>query len=143
MSDTTRMNIDSFWDVITLIANSLIFLMIGLEIKNIDFTNTWQAIILAIVIVLLGRTVAVYASLLPLRHFPRKWSAVLNWGGLKGSLSIALALSLPHSYEGRDTILVLTFSVVLFSLIIQGLTIKPMLARLGIANQQLKGKNSQ
>lgn len=133
MSNTTKMNINSFWDVITLIANSLIFLMIGLEIKHIDFTDKWLLIVAAILIVLIGRTLAVYVSLYILRPFPASWKLILNWGGLKGSLSIALALSLPSSFEGRDDILVLTFSVVLFSLLVQGLTIKPLVKKLGLA----------
>ncbi|MGO4110016.1 cation:proton antiporter [Paenibacillus sp. YAF4_2] len=73
MSETTRMNIDSFWDVITLVANSLIFLMIGLEIKNIDFTNKWLIIGAAILIVLAGRTIALYSSIAMLRDFPKAW----------------------------------------------------------------------
>ncbi|MBB3113434.1 CPA1 family monovalent cation:H+ antiporter [Paenibacillus phyllosphaerae] len=132
MSETTQMNIHSFWDVVTLIANSLIFLMIGLEIKHVDFSDKWLLIAAAILIVLLGRTIALYASVAFLRNFPGSWKAILNWGGLKGSLSIALALSLPSSFEGRDDVLVLTFSVVLFSLLVQGLTIKPLVLKLGL-----------
>ncbi|OKP90368.1 sodium:proton antiporter [Paenibacillus sp. P32E] len=132
MSETTKTNINSFWDVITLVANSLIFLMIGLEIKNINFSDKWGLILAAIVIVLLGRTIALYTSLAALRNFPGSWKSVLNWGGLKGSLSIALALSLPMSFEGRQDILVLTFSVVLFSLLVQGLSIKPLVKKLGL-----------
>ncbi|WP_458120948.1 cation:proton antiporter [Paenibacillus sp. Z6-24] len=132
MSAVTSQNINTFWDVITLIANSLIFLMIGLEIRNISFADKWGIIVLAIAIVLVARTLALFISLSRSKDFstPAKW--VLNWGGLKGSLSIALALSLPLEFEGRETILVLTFSVVLFSLIIQGLTIKPLIMKLGL-----------
>ncbi|PJN54862.1 Na(+)/H(+) antiporter NhaH [Paenibacillus sp. GM2FR] len=132
MSETTKMNINSFWDVITLVANSLIFLMIGLEIKHIDFTDKWALIGASILIVLIGRTLAVYVSMKSLKSFPASWKVILNWGGLKGSLSIALALSLPTTFEGRDDILVLTFSVVLFSLLVQGLTIKPLVKKLGL-----------
>ncbi|MCT1401088.1 sodium:proton antiporter [Paenibacillus sp. p3-SID867] len=132
MSETRKMNINSFWDVITLVANSLIFLMIGLEIKHIDFTDKWALIGASILIVLIGRTLAVYASMKFLKSFPASWQVILNWGGLKGSLSIALALSLPTTFEGRDDILVLTFSVVLFSLLVQGLTIKPLVKKLGL-----------
>jgi monovalent cation:H+ antiporter, CPA1 family len=60
---------------------------------------------------------------------------VLNWGGLKGSLSIALALSLPHSFSGRETILVLTFSVVLFSLLVQGLSISYLINKLNLSEK--------
>ncbi|MBO7745743.1 cation:proton antiporter [Paenibacillus sp. MWE-103] len=132
MSETTLMNIHSFWDVITLLANSLIFLMIGLEIQHIDFGDRWLLILAAILIVLAGRTIALYSSVSLLRDFPRKWKSVLNWGGLKGSLSIALALSLPDSFKGKDDVLMLTFSVVLFSLLVQGLTIKPLVLRAGV-----------
>ncbi|CAM4513509.1 CPA1 family monovalent cation:H+ antiporter [Paenibacillus endophyticus] len=140
MSETTKVNINSFWDVVTLIANSLIFLMIGIEIKNIDFTDKWVMIAAAILIVLAGRTIALYTSVHFIKGFSRSWKAVLNWGGLKGSLSIALALSLPPTFEGRDDVLVLTFSVVLFSLLVQGLTIKPLVMKLGLSEQQ-KGKS--
>ncbi|MGF9696571.1 cation:proton antiporter [Paenibacillus sp. MABNR03] len=141
MSDTTKMNINSFWDVITLVANSLIFLMIGLEIKHIYFTDKWALIGASVLIVLIGRSFAVYISMIFLKSFPSSWKVILNWGGLKGSLSIALALSLPTTFEGRDDILVLTFSVVLFSLLVQGLTIKPLLKKLGIGKQLLHSKS--
>lgn len=140
MSETTKVNINSFWDVVTLIANSLIFLMIGIEIKNIDFTDKWVMIAAAILIVLAGRTIALYTSVHFIKGFSQSWKAVLNWGGLKGSLSIALALSLPPTFEGRDDVLVLTFSVVLFSLLVQGLTIKPLVMKLGLSEKQ-KGKS--
>ncbi|MEY9095261.1 cation:proton antiporter [Paenibacillus sp. RC84] len=136
MSDKTFMNIHSFWDVITLIANSLIFLMIGLEIRNINFADKWGMIAAAIILVLLGRTVALYASVFFLKDFPRAWKTVLNWGGLKGSLSIALALSLPQDFEGGEDVLVLTFSIVLFSLLVQGLTIRPLVVKLGLGRQK-------
>ncbi|MEK3884037.1 sodium:proton antiporter [Paenibacillus sp. PL2-23] len=140
MSETTSLNIITFWDVVTLIANSLIFLMIGLEIRNIDFSDKFGLIALAIAIVLIARTIATFASLQPVKGFPSSWKALLNWGGLKGSLSIALALSLPLNFEGRDDVLVLTFSVVLFSLIAQGLTLKPLIQRLGINKEDQETK---
>ncbi|QXE02901.1 sodium:proton antiporter [Terribacillus sp. DMT04] len=138
MSETTRMNIDSFWDTITLIANSLIFLMIGLEIQNIDLSGKWGLIVAAIVIVLASRTIAIYVSTLPIKGFESTYKLILNWGGLRGSLSIALALSLPQSFEGRDNILILTFGVVLFSLLIQGLTVGPLINKLKIGQQTAK-----
>lgn len=131
MSPATRLHLNNFWDVISLIANSLIFLMIGLEISHIDFSGKWKLILLAILIVIIGRSIAVYVSLSFIK-ISRKVKHVFNWAGLKGSLSIALALSLPHSFEGRDDILILTFSVVIFSLIVQGLTIKPLITKLGL-----------
>ncbi|MBN8209133.1 cation:proton antiporter [Bacillus sp. NTK071] len=132
MSPTTRLNINNFWDVAALLANSIVFLMVGLEITRINFADQWGTIGLALLIVLVGRTIAVYGSTLPIRSLPWSWRHVLNWGGLKGSLSIALALSLPSDFTGRDTVLILTFSIVLFSLVVQGLTIKPLISYFGL-----------
>jgi CPA1 family monovalent cation:H+ antiporter len=136
MSPVTRLNINNFWDVIALIANSMIFLMVGLEITHINFGDKWGLIALSILIVIIARSIAVYTSLSLIKNFPWKSKHLLNWGGLKGSLSIALALSLPHTFAGREDVLVLTFSVVLFSLIVQGLTIKPLISKLKILDQK-------
>lgn len=132
MSPTTKLNINSFWDVTALLANSLVFLMVGLEITRIDIGEKWGLIGIALVIVLVARSLAVYISLSFVKNFPAQWKHVLNWGGLKGSLSIALVLSLPRDFAGREDILILAFSVVLFSLVFQGLTIKPLIAFLGV-----------
>lgn len=132
MSPTTKLNISSFWDVTALLANSLVFLMVGLEITRIDVMDKWGLIAGALLIVLVARSIGVYGALVFVRHFPGKWKHVLNWGGLKGSLSIALALSLPLNFEGREDLLLLAFSVVLFSLVFQGLTVKPLISMLGV-----------
>ncbi|SDM24337.1 cation:proton antiporter [Sediminibacillus halophilus] len=138
MSEKTRVTINTFWDVITLVANSIIFLLIGLEIRNIDFNNQWDIIVYAIILVITGRIIALYISTLPVKDLNRKERILLNWGGLRGSLSIALALSLPTDFAGRDTVLLLTFSVVLFSLIVQGLSIKPLIKKLGLSGTDSK-----
>jgi CPA1 family monovalent cation:H+ antiporter len=135
MSPTTKVNIHSFWDVLALFANSLVFLLVGLEIAYIDLTDKWGLIISAIIIVLAARTIAVYAALLPVKGIPSKWKHILNWGGLKGSLSIALALSLPVDFPGRDSIIVLSFSIVFFSLLVQGLTIPSLIKVLKIKGE--------
>jgi len=132
MSPTTKLNINNFWDVLALLANSLVFLMIGLEITNISLADKWQMIGIGIIIVLVSRSVAVYTSLAFIKKFPGSWKHVLNWGGLRGSLSIALALSLPLDFPAREDILVLAFSFVLFSLVFQGLSIKGFINFLGI-----------
>ncbi|MFD1735487.1 cation:proton antiporter [Bacillus salitolerans] len=136
MSSITHTNIHSFWDAITLIANSLIFLMVGLEIRQIDFSGRFGMILLAIVLVVIGRTMALYVSTAAVKELTSKDKMLLNWGGLKGSLSIALALSLPTDFEGREIILLLTFSVVLFSLLVQGLTVGPLVKKLGILKEK-------
>lgn len=135
MSPTTKLNINNFWEVTALLANSIVFLMVGLEITRINLTNKWGYIFTAILIVLIARSIAVYASLLLTKNFPASWKHVINWGGLKGSLSIALVLSLPRDFPGREEILIIAFSVVLFSLVIQGLSIKPLLSFLGVNNK--------
>lgn len=139
MTEITERNINSFWDVIALIANSLIFLIVGLEIRNIDFRGHWEIIFYAILIVIGARVIALYLSTMPAKSLNRKERILLNWGGVKGSLSIALALSLPSSFDGRETVLLLTFAVVLFSLLVQGLTIKPLIRILGFSE---KGRKS-
>lgn len=136
MSPTTKLNINNFWEVTALLANSLVFLMVGLEITRIDINDKWWLIISAIVIVLLARSAAVYVSMLAINSFSMKWKHILNWGGLKGSLSIALVLSLPRDFQGREDLLILAFSVVLFSLVVQGLSIKPLISFLGINKKE-------
>ncbi|MDW0110927.1 cation:proton antiporter [Sporosarcina aquimarina] len=136
MSPTTKLNINNFWDVAALLANSLVFLMVGLEIARIDVHEKWGLIFLAIGIVLISRIVAVYLSLAFVKGIPSSWQHVFNWGGLRGSLSIALVLSLPRDFPAREDILIVAFSVVLFSLLVQGLTIKTLLTKLGIISQQ-------
>ncbi|MFD1362890.1 cation:proton antiporter [Lentibacillus salinarum] len=138
MSPTTKLNIKNFWDVITLLINSLVFLMVGLEITRIDVADRWGLIFLAILIVLAARSIAVYTTTLFAGGIPAAWKHILNWGGLKGSLSIALVLSLPRDFNGREDVLIFVFSAVLFSLVCQGLTIKPILNWLGV-NKQDKG----
>jgi monovalent cation:H+ antiporter, CPA1 family len=132
MSPTTKLNINNFWDVTALLANSVVFLMVGLEITRINLTDKWGLVFLAILIVLIARSIAVYMSLLFIKNFPTNWKHIINWGGLKGSLSIALVLSLPRDFSGREEILIIAFSVVLFSLVLQGLSVKPLLSFLGI-----------
>ncbi|MCP3764881.1 cation:proton antiporter [Domibacillus sp. A3M-37] len=110
MSPTTKLNINNFWEVIALLANSLVFLMIGLEITRIDWADKWGLVLTAIFIVLIARSVAVYVSLAFIKNFLSFWKHTINWGGLKGSLSIALALSLTRDFVGREDILILTFS---------------------------------
>jgi monovalent cation:H+ antiporter, CPA1 family len=136
MSQETKTNINTFWDVITLIANSLIFLMVGLEIRNIEFAGKWPIIGGAILIVLFGRLLALYISSGWIKTVSRKERILMNWGGLRGSLSVALALSISPDFDGRETILLLTFSVVLFSLIIQGISLKPLIKKLGMAGKK-------
>ncbi|UJF33855.1 cation:proton antiporter [Paenibacillus hexagrammi] len=132
MSDLTHEKMDSFWETIAFIANALIFLMVGLEISNINFTDKWLEIGGSILIVLAARFIAVYVSLIFDKEIPSVWKPIIAWGGLKGSLSIALLLSVAPDFEGRDLLLAMTFSNVVFSLLVQGTTISKLVAKLNV-----------
>ncbi|WP_284644138.1 cation:proton antiporter [Paenibacillus silviterrae] len=133
MSDLTHEKMDSFWETIAFIANALIFLMVGLEVANIEFGDKWGTILMSIAIVLAARIIAVYASLVFDREVPKTWKPIIAWGGLKGSLSIALMLSVTPDFEGRELLLAMTFANVIFSLLVQGTTIQRLVAYLKVS----------
>jgi CPA1 family monovalent cation:H+ antiporter len=126
MSDKTREHIDTFWELIDEILNAILFVLIGLEIIVLSFTGKYLlAGILLAVIVLLARLISVGAliNLLKLRNdFHPHIIKILTWGGLRGGISVALALSLPAGQE-RDLIVAVTYVIVILSIVIQGLTI--------------------
>jgi CPA1 family monovalent cation:H+ antiporter len=112
--------------------------LIGLEIHVRELLQNWTSVLLAIGAVLLGRLLSVYL-LVPLSNrfaekIPIRWQHVAVWGGLRGALALALALSLISAFPYRELILNLTFGVVIFSILVQGLTIKPHLKLLKLAN---------
>ncbi len=126
MSDTTRRYVDMFWELLDEILNAVLFVLIGMEVLLIAFSPpVLLAGTLAIVVTLLARllSVGVPVALLGSRFgLPRGAWRVLTWGGLRGGISVALALSLPTGGH-RDTVLALTYCVVVFSILIQGLSI--------------------
>lgn len=126
MSQTTRLELDRFWALVDTVLNSVLFVLIGLEALVMDLPLRAIPIALAVVVLSLAArslTVGLPVALLP-RWFrlPKGSSKVLVWAGLRGGISVALALSLPKSPE-RDLVVLLTYTVVLFSVIVQGLTI--------------------
>lgn len=138
MSEKTRTAMQSFWEYISFVMNSLVFLLIGLEIRVHELLENWASILLAIAAVLLGRALSVYL-LVPLSNrftekIPLRWQPVAVWGGLRGALALALALSLNGAFPYREQILNLTFGVVIFSILGQGLTLKPLLKILRLTN---------
>src|SRR5229473_5662235 len=140
MSAQTRTALESFWEYIAFVMNSLVFLLIGLEVHINALAHAWRPVLLAIAAVLIGRCLSIY-FLVPVSNFfaekiPLRWQHVIVWGGLRGALALALALSLNNTFPYRDRILDLTFGVVVFSILLQGLTMKPLLRVLGIANGQ-------
>jgi CPA1 family monovalent cation:H+ antiporter len=138
MSVRTRVAMQSFWEYISFVMNSVVFLFIGLEIHLPSLLGNWATVLLAIGAVLLGRILSVYllvsvSDRIALK-IPLRWQHVMVWGGLRGALALALALSFSSAFPYREQILNLTFGVVIFSILVQGLTLKPLLRVLGLAN---------
>jgi CPA1 family monovalent cation:H+ antiporter len=126
MSDVTRRYVDMFWELLDQILNAVLFVLMGMAVLLVTFRlGEWAAIVLAVAVTLLARTVVVGlpVALMPRAfNLPRGSWKVLTWGGLRGGISVALALSLPAGPE-RDIVVALTYGVVVFSIFAQGLTI--------------------
>jgi Na+:H+ antiporter len=127
----------ALWEFVAFLANSVVFLLIGIDLAALPFgASETFAIFVAIVVVLLGRAVTIYP--LSLLFAPTRWAIafseqhVLWWGGLRGALALALALSLPDDLPLRHEIRVAAFGVVGFSIVVQGLTMPLLLRRLGL-----------
>lgn len=132
MSDKTRKHLNTFWEMTNEILNAVLFVLIGLEMLILDFSaRQFMPALLVVPIVLLGRLISVGTpiSLFRLRHnFLPCTVRMMVWGGLRGGISVALALSLPPG-EPRDLLLVLTYSVVVFAILVQGLTLERVASR--------------
>jgi CPA1 family monovalent cation:H+ antiporter len=140
-SPSVKNMIFNLWEFLAFIANSLIFLLIGLEV---DLPRLWEnlwPIAVAVVAVLIGRAAVVYglswlaSTINRRRPMPLRWQHVLFWGGLRGAISLALALSLPIALPQRETLLAMAFGVLLFTLMGQGTTIQLLLRRLRLIDR--------
>lgn len=142
MSPTTRIVVLNFWEYVAFLANSAVFLLIGLDIDFPAMADNWQAILWAIAAILVSRAVGIYGLSRLGRDMPTSWRHVMFWGGLRGAIALALALSLPAALgEARRTLIVMTFGVVLFTLLVQGLTMDWVVRRLRLvvrSEQQLE-----
>jgi CPA1 family monovalent cation:H+ antiporter len=136
MSPATRVAVESFWEYVAFALNSVVFLLIGFEVRLGAMLAAWRPILVAFLAVTLGRAVVVAIVGLALRRtrerFPASGAAVLTWGGLRGGLSMVLALGLPRDLPHRELIVTMTFGVVTVSILAQGLTMGPLLRRLGL-----------
>jgi len=132
MSEKTRAHLDVFWELVDEILNAVLFVLIGLEVLVLTFTKQYLFASLVIIpLVLFARFVAIgipVTVLRPFRAFSPGAVRIMTWGGLRGGISVALALSLPPSRE-RDVILAITYAVVVFSIVVQGLTLERMVKR--------------
>lgn len=133
MSPGTQILVFDFWEYVAFLANSFVFLLIGLQADLNLLVENAPAILWSILAVLVARGIIVYI-LLPLvqKEIPPTWKGILFWGGLRGAVSLALVLSLTINFELRDQLLAMVFGVVLFTLLVQGLTLAPVIRRSGI-----------
>jgi CPA1 family monovalent cation:H+ antiporter len=138
MSELTRSNLDTFWELIDEILNAVLFLLIGLEVLVLRFNREFLAAglmmipaLLAVRFISVGIPIAIRRRF---RSFTPHAVKILTWGGLRGGISVALALSIPKTLHGepvayREVILAVTYSIVVFSIIVQGLTVGPFVRR--------------
>jgi CPA1 family monovalent cation:H+ antiporter len=138
MPPNTRAAIDTFWQFAAFGLNSVVFLLIGLEVSLGGLVRSWGVIAVAYCAALAARAAVVFAVTLLLRRtterLPLAWSAILTWGGLRGALSMVLALALPLTFRERDVIETMTVGVVVLTLLLQGITVSPLLTRLRLVN---------
>ena len=144
MSEVTRNNLAMFWELIDVILNSVLFVLMGLELLVLQLSLTYVlAAVATIFIVLLSRFVSI-GTPMRLLAFRKKFSLstliIMTWGGLRGGIAVALALSLPVGYE-RNIIIAITYGVVVFSVLVQGLTFKSLINPNLILIQNKGGQN--
>lgn len=136
ISDHGKEAVHAFWEYAAFVANSLIFLLIGMHEAHQNFAAIWLSGFIAIALVTFGRAVAIYPCCFlfsrSTRRVPAQQQHILFWGGLRGALALALALGLPPEIAHREDIITLSFAVVAFSIFVQGLSMPPFLRRMQI-----------
>lgn len=135
ISSKSREAVEDFWEYAAFFANSLIFLMIGIRVALQSFRAFIISAVVAILLVTVSRALAIYPCSLIFARTRLRVTArhqhILFWGGLRGALGLALALGLPPEIESRQEIIAVSFAVVAFSILVQGLTIGPLMKKLG------------
>ena len=143
MSPSTRLAVADFWEFLAFFSNSMVFLLVGLELDVPALIGVLVPVLAVFGALLIGRASAIYA-LSPLARtvgsepIPLKWRHVMVWGGLRGSLSMVLVIGLPMDWAPREPLLLLVFGVVSVSLFLQGLTMGPLLGALGLLGTATK-----
>jgi monovalent cation:H+ antiporter, CPA1 family len=135
IADAGREAVQAFWEYAAFVANSLIFLLIGMRVASEHFLGGWFPVFMAILLVTLSRAVAVYpcCSLFSgsALRVSKAHQHILFWGGLRGALALALTLALPPNVPEREAVIRASFAVVAFSIFVQGLTMRPLLRKFG------------
>ncbi|MEZ4866642.1 MAG: Na+/H+ antiporter [Caldilineaceae bacterium] len=140
MSPTTRIVLTNFWEYLAFLANSFVFILIGMNVEYDELVQFLGPALVAVVVVLIARVITVYGLGALIRLFrsdlERSYLHVLTWGGLRGAVSLALALSLPFAIHERRQLLAMSFAVVLFTLLAQATTIPALLSRLKLTSKR-------
>jgi CPA1 family monovalent cation:H+ antiporter len=136
MTPSTRVAVETFWEYVAFALNSIVFLLIGLEVHLDALFGSWKPILVAYLAVTAGRGLVIFTVSGLLRKtrekIPWLWSIVLTWGGLRGGLPMVLVLSLAKDFPHRDLLVTMTFGVVMISILLHGMTVSPLLRWLNI-----------
>jgi len=135
MSATTRIVVFNFWEYAAFLANSVIFLLIGLTINITDMVSDLPAIGVAILAVLVARALGIYGFSLFSREIKTKWKHIMYWGGMRGAIALALVLTIPSQVEYVDKLRNMAFGVVLFTLLVQGVSMDWVVKKLQIVHR--------
>jgi len=138
VSNETHATLVAFWEYVAFALNSFVFLLMGFTVVPLALFAAWRETSIAYLAVTAARIgiIVVVVALLSRteERVPKNWKWPLSWGGLRGALSMVLALSLPADFPQRNLFIAMTFGVVVISILLQGLTIAPMLRRLRISD---------
>ena len=134
MSSTTRIVVYNFWEFMSFLANSFVFLLIGIVVDLPLILNNWRAILWGIAAALLARLIVIYALFPNSKMIPLRWKHIMYWGGLRGAISLALVLGLTTKLgtEISSQLQAMVFGLVLFTLLVQGTTMNWLVKRTGI-----------
>jgi CPA1 family monovalent cation:H+ antiporter len=147
MSASTRVASEAFWEYVAFALNSIIFLLIGLQVQLDRLRAYWVPILVGYLVVTLGRGLVIIIGRALIgftrERFPWSWSLVLTWGGLRGALPMVLVLSLPRSFPHRELLVSMTFGVAVLSILVHGLTMSGLLRALRLVREPTERAKSR